>query len=664
MPPFSEPNPRHKHLLIFPPQNHQRAARSLLFLLSFLLGLIPAMQAETTILPLLEQADALSQQSPDSAQQLAKQALELAEIQAEDSLRGEAWLIIGRLAHRQVNLKEATWAFQQALDIFDRLGATRGMIRAFSGLGITARKAGDHPGALMYFRQGLELAQKEADLKAQLLTNLGTLHGRLQETELAIRYFLEAKVLREQQGDSLGLAILANNLGNLYYLEQDFGLAEGAYLEALLIYQELGDQRRLGHTNGNLGNLAVIDENWKLAAEYYQAGLKIAEIQQDPLAQVQIGTELAMVWEMMDQSSKAQQLWNRLLPMTRELGDAETETELLRYLSESMFLNGQAQTAYELLQQAHDLGDSLQATYNEERIAELSLQYDMERKERELAESRLDLEQARHRQYLLGASLIVVLIVLLMVAMRMRDHQRQRVVQQELHFQREELNRQVVLDLLKAQEVESLNAMLIGKDQERQRIAADLHDSLGGTLAAVKVSLFTLRKKMDPIPPETDQAYEHTRVLLEEAYREVRRISHDLADVHIHHQGLAKALHSLCETMEEHSGHHLQWEIGSLEDLRMDSQAEVQIYRIVQELFHNIIKHAKANRVSLQASLHRDRLNILVEDNGVGFEYDPVNDSPGIGLTTIQQRVRQLKGTVEIDSEPGQGTTVILDVPR
>jgi signal transduction histidine kinase len=216
---------------------------------------------------------------------------------------------------------------------------------------------------------------------------------------------------------------------------------------------------------------------------------------------------------------------------------------------------------------------------------------------------------------------------------------------------------------LNRQQNELFNTIAATQDQERKRIAQDLHDSLGSILSAAKLKLSALKDTGSAVPASQAEKYQAAMQLLDEASAELRNISHNIMPAALSKLGLVAALRNLINHITSHSG--IQFSFSSHDfDQRIDEQAEMSIYRIVLELINNIVKYAAASRVTVQLIRYPDYINLSVEDNGRGFDYqDTVHARKGIGLENILSRVGYLKGKINIDTAPGRGTSVIIDIP-
>ncbi|KAA2219123.1 sensor histidine kinase [Maribacter flavus] len=222
------------------------------------------------------------------------------------------------------------------------------------------------------------------------------------------------------------------------------------------------------------------------------------------------------------------------------------------------------------------------------------------------------------------------------------------------------LEEQKVATLLKDQELATIDAMIEGQEKERQRIAHDLHDDLGGLMANVKLHFNSLQEKSIS---NKQELYDKTNELLEEAYQKIRAIAHEKNSGVIAKQGLLRAVNQMADKISQSNRIAVSVQDFGL-DNRLENSLELNLFRIIQELTTNIIKHSKATMANIHLTNHGDVLNILVEDNGIGFDPKTLKKGKdGMGLKSIDKRISQLEGTFHIESEPGKGSTIIIDIP-
>jgi hypothetical protein len=210
---------------------------------------------------------------------------------------------------------------------------------------------------------------------------------------------------------------------------------------------------------------------------------------------------------------------------------------------------------------------------------------------------------------------------------------------------------------LKEEELKSINAMVEGQEKERLRIANDLHDDLGSLMANIKIHFGTFKNK------DSDNLFQRTNDLIDEAYQKIRNIAHAKNSGVLAKQGLYEAIKKQAKSISVSKEITVKVIENGLSE-RLENSVELAIFRVVQELITNVIKHAQATELDIHLNQHEDTINIMVEDNGVGFDNTKARSKQqGMGLISVERRIEKLGGTVFVESQPQNGTSVIIDVP-
>lgn len=213
---------------------------------------------------------------------------------------------------------------------------------------------------------------------------------------------------------------------------------------------------------------------------------------------------------------------------------------------------------------------------------------------------------------------------------------------------------------IKESEHATLNSLMEGQEIERKRIAQEIHDGIGPILSTVKMNLSSIEQGVKDVDQSLAEKFRKSYDMIDEAANDLRSISHNLMPKVLSDFGLAEALETLCEKVEETKKLDVQWINNGLEE-RLDKVTELSLYRICQELINNTIKYADASRISIQLVKRDQSIHLIYEDDGNGFS--PNVQSSGIGLTNIDNRARALAGEAIIDSQPGKGMTALIDIP-
>ncbi|MCF6359986.1 MAG: sensor histidine kinase [Cyclobacteriaceae bacterium] len=222
---------------------------------------------------------------------------------------------------------------------------------------------------------------------------------------------------------------------------------------------------------------------------------------------------------------------------------------------------------------------------------------------------------------------------------------------------RRKLAYQKIQDMLQKQELNSAYAILQAQDKERKRIAQDLHDNMGSILVTLNMYADTLEAvKKDK---DVKQLARQISKLAQQANTANRNVAHSLDSGTLRHFGLKTALTDLAEAIKQANGMQiaLEMDFTKIENVKTG----VNLYRIVQELFNNTLKHAEATRIGLELTEAKGRLCLIYEDNGIGFDTAEVKEN-SMGLANLKARAESIGGEITIDSALGKGTTAILEV--
>ncbi len=205
-------------------------------------------------------------------------------------------------------------------------------------------------------------------------------------------------------------------------------------------------------------------------------------------------------------------------------------------------------------------------------------------------------------------------------------------------------------------------ALLTAQEDERRRIARDLHDDVVQQLALLSIEIGTLA---GDLPASTDGLPTRLRALqkqLVQVTHDVRRVSYGLHSSMIEDLGLSTALEALCEEFERVRGIHVQFD-GDIDDVTVPATTASVFYRIAQESITNAAQHAQAREVHIELQRTGDTIELLVADDGAGFIPEQAGGHGGLGLVNMRERMRLVNGTLSVTSQPGRGTTIRASVP-
>lgn len=483
---------------------------------------------------------------------------------------------------------------------------------AYLEIGATFSANNDLINSLRYENRAIQIFRKHNKIQqlAISLLNTGYTYYSMAQFDSALLYFDEAGPIF----DSLKLIIgQAYNLGNralVYWKTGRTDIAKRDLLITIDMLTPLGDQYGIADFHNQLGNI-FLEEGNDLDAIYH----------------LKKGLQLAMELGLKDQISQANL---KLSELHESQGNSD---QALQHYKDHI--------AYR---------DSVINLKNVQEMADMRTEHEVSIRESEI--TTLEREKELQRTYVAIAFILLVLSGVVILYFRQRFYNTQLMAKAERKEHEDEIH-----DLLKSQETKALQSMVKGKEEERQHLAKELHNHLGSLLATVKVNLNGLDEggnKLDTIISLVDQATQ-----------DVRNMSHELHMGVSENFGLIPALQELVNHLQRSKQIRtkLSADLGAV---HISSEDEILIYRMVQELVSNVLKHAGATQltISLTGFEEDNLISIMVEDNGKGFDPKALQRSvKGIGLYSLEAMILKLQGEIHIDSSSGRGTIINVDIP-
>lgn len=348
------------------------------------------------------------------------------------------------------------------------------------------------------------------------------------------------------------------------------------------------------------------------------------------------------------------------LTLSEELNLNPEKIEALVSLSEYYHATGDKNKAFELLQEAMQMKDSMVKETNIKQINVLGAIYETSKQNQEITRLQIEKDKqtanAKHKtalNQLFIASLIILLIVGLLVYLNLKKGV-------QLSRKEQALQHQKIIELEKDKQLLTIDAMLKGQEEERSRIAKDLHDGLGSLLSGTKLSFMNVKDTLI-LTPDNAALFDKSLKMLDNTIGDLRKVAQNLMPEALVKFGLHEALRDFCESIQSTTGLRVLYQHFG-EERKLDSTAQIFIYRIIQELVNNVVKHAEATEVIVQLATSNDKTVITVEDNGKGFNADTLSHTKGAGMANIRYRMQYFNGTFDIVTSPGKGTSVNVEL--
>ncbi|MCP9750954.1 sensor histidine kinase [Ferruginibacter sp. HRS2-29] len=520
--------------------------------------------------------------------------------------------------------------------------------QAYNDLGNNFRSVDRYDTAVSYFLKGIAM-QEEAGLSDMTVsyTNIAAIYQQMKLPAKQDEY--STKALAAAKGSKAPKSLFAGYLYRVhYYLEVENFDAAKKNLDTARLYLSNDYPFALTQTYYTLSGVTFQQlKQYDTAIKYYEKAYEHARENKSPWNMVEPKIQIGHIYNLIKKYPEAEAVTLQAVKMAEDgnfKGFMQEGYGLLSVIYEQM---EKFREANDYTWKYSDLKDSIQANDRKEFALDLEKKYETEKKDNQLKLQKAELKQKDIYNYiLLGGALVIVVLASLFY----------RNYRQRQKFQQQRIN-----ELETQQQLTATEAVLKGEEQERSRLAKDLHDGLGGMLSGIKYSLNTMKGNL-VMTPGNAQAFERSIDMLDSSIKEMRRVAHNMMPEALVKFGLDTALKDFCNDINQSGALKVNYQSIGLEENTTDELVAVSIYRIVQELVNNAIRHAAATTALVQVTRTNDIISITVEDDGKGFDSNLVKQAKGIGWTNIRNRVEFLKGKIDVQSQPGQGTSVLIEI--
>jgi signal transduction histidine kinase len=611
--------------------------------------------------------------------------------------RAESMYRRGLIQNKKTNYIAAIDCFRKYLEMIRPLNDNRGLVKGYYNLGSQLRQQGKFDSAMNCYHQSLAYAGKAPDT----LTLIGIYNGLgltyqmiTSQYDSASIYFLKAARLCKSTGKDKQLGLIYINLGKTLYLLGEHDQAKKYLNLAVEINRKFNDNRAtaLGLTQlgavfssenendsaityygqamellkpyGDIREVIDLYQNYavifdkqgksKLALEYYSKALKYGNEQKLPDLTLKVLRNIGVVYSKQGYYAKAEAIYDSCLQIAIESGFTNDQVSILDAIFNNYVRWGNYKKAYEYIAKYYDLKDSLTTIDKSKLINELTIKYEKQQDQAKILslenenlgkDLQLKKQKLQRNAFFYSGITIFALAIFLFLYIQQRRTKDRIIAEQKIKQLEEE------------KKLMAAKILVEGQEEERKRIATELHDGLGVLLSATKMQFSTIIDKS----PENKDLIERATKMLEQASGDVRKISHNMMPGLLTRLGFYEAVEDLFEHVDD-TGKLKANCVISGNRTRLPENKEIMLYRIIQELVNNTMKHAEASGIQLQVHILPGILDIIYEDNGKGFDYQAKLESQSLGLKNIQSRVNFLNGSMKVDSSPGNGTRYFINI--
>ena len=559
-------------------------------------------------------------------------------------------MLLGIFYYRLAKMDSSLMYYDKAARYYQQADSTKQVAMTNINKAMCYTYTGEYEKAINLSLEALRGFEQENDLRGVSMCNniIANVYFSRNKLDEAIKYTKRYLNIAIKIKDTTEMASAYNNLGAIYQYSLKFDSANVYFNKAIGLARANGNLVNVTNHLQNMASNYLELEQTEKARQAYKEALAAALEMKDTTSIGRINLNLGKLNTRIQNHDKAVKHISKALEIFKMLGNRDLTRKSLR----EMYHHYEAVGNYQKALKYYKVSDSLaEVMFNEEsdrNIEELRTQYETEKKDRriELQNAEIvqkDLEIQRNYLLLSGLILLIIIASLFVYLRYLRIKQKQALV---LEQTRREMDRKQTQSLIQSQE------------QERRRFATDLHDGMGQLISALSLNLQGLKEN------RSEKLHDHSQNLLSEIHNEIRDIAFNLMPQILTKEGLVPALQHLLKRIEKSGKIQTGFDAFDM-DFRFSKDAEVSVYRIVQELLSNITKYSGAKHVFLQIVSHKESVVLMIEDDGFGYDLNDFKNSEGNGWRNISFRLEMLGGDIDIDTRKGEQTSVIsLEIPK
>ena len=575
-----------------------------------------------------------------------KEALSLAQKLNNPKAVALAFSDIGNCYTRVNKLNEALDYHKKAYSLRKQLGMDLKAAGSLSNISIIYKQQGNFKTSAEYMMKALRIYESKNDSVMQALVkgNLANLYLNMNKPAIAKKYLDESFKISKSKNIKSLLSTAYSSYTEYYLMTKKFDLALTNALQSVAILEKLNRKSDLALINNSIGQIYLEKKNYEVAMDYYTKSLTLRKELGDELGMASCYKNIGYAQVLQKNYSDAEKNYKQALVLFKKLNAKEYLNDCNKLLADLYEKQNMYDKAIFYMKEGKKIEDSVYNRDTEAKLNELNIQYETEKKENLLRIQSYEL--TKRNTYL--AIALALLVIAIFIAYLIISNQK---IKSSIKIQNEILRQQ---DL-------ATKAIIEAEERERKRIASDLHDGIGQMFSAVRMNLSSISDDIDFKKSEKKELYSKTIDLVDESCKEVRSISHNMMPNVLLRSGLTSAVRDFISKIDGNIL-NVNLETSGLKE-RIDANIETVLYRVIQESVNNVIKHSGANQLDIQINIDEKEITVTIEDNGKGFDVRNKENFEGIGLKNIITRVEFLKGTVEWDSTPGNGTLVAIHIP-
>ncbi|MCD4791045.1 MAG: sensor histidine kinase [Bacteroidales bacterium] len=596
--------------------------------------------------------------NPDSALKFGQRALEIGKNENDNLIKGKSFNRIGIVYDVKNVWDSALIFYDSALLCAVKVNDSITIASAYNNIGLIYWNKSLYDKAIDNFFKSLKLFEKLGRKRgvANTYNNIGLILMEQDRDSAALQYQFNGLKIREEISDEYGINDSRLNIALLYWSLEKYDSSVYYYKKAIPFYLKTNYHYALGTAFNGLAMVYEDISEPDTALFYYNKAInEHLEVQNFYKA----ASSLLNKAHVYNRSGDIENELKNLLKAKKLVDDESSmrvRSKILFQLAELYNKKGQYKKASELYLEFKTIDDSLYIVDRDEKIEQIKVKYETEKKEKALLKEKAENERLQKEKALteirlynrnkwiigiISASLILIFFILFISQRNKRKAQAEKD------------------SVIISEREKGLKAVFNAQEEERKRIAKDLHDGIGQQISAVKMYFHNLSKGIIETKPELKEDILKVNKMISDTAADVRTISHQMMPKALLELGLVDALEDLLENCFFKTNVKYIFENFGLKK-RLPSNVEIALYRIAQELFNNIIKHSGAKKVDVQLMKMESHCILIVQDDGQGIPESEASD--GIGMLNINNRLSTINGNLNMDSGKGEGTTATIRI--
>lgn len=587
-----------------------------------------------------EQAfEVLVEHHPESARTQAYTALQDALNKADSA---KAIFNIGLSWKALAVFDSSVYYLKKAKSLFEMKKDSLAAAKSSMALGSVYLYTGRHSESLENSYRALKYFERHHDMSfcVKALINIGIVYEEQQRLDKALEIYHRCREISHSTGNERDIASVAGSMAKVYFQQGNYREAIAGHLEEIKLREKLQDTSYLSYAYDNLSSAYSASGDLRKGLEYQFKALDVYAYTNDKRGAANSYTNLGNIYYLLGDYQKSL----LYLQTAVKLASEASASVILSYAYEStveVYLKlNDYKHAFEFHEKLSAVKDSIFNVESSKRMAETQALYETEK----LAREKLEVEKSNislniQRLRTIEQRNYIILAALLMLSGLLGAFY--------VFFQRRK----------RREEKQRMNVMLLSEEKERARIARELHDGLGQLLSTARLNAAALEGSVEQ---EDESILTNTLQLIDQSVSEVRTISHNLMPRALSDKGLAEALTELVNQIN--TGKTIQVDFKHDQLRGMQKPLEITLYRTIQEVLNNMIRHAGACVITLSLQQEPTQLRVRISDNGKGFDTALMGKSGGMGWSNIATRLSLINGTFDISSATGQGTHVEMKI--